>query len=73
MTARRIATDDKHYQHVQNTPAKVWTVVHGLGKRPAVSVVDSAETEVHGTVQYDSANQLTLTFSATFSGTAYCN
>lgn len=64
---------DRHYTHTQAVPASVWTVAHNLGKRPAVTVVDSSGREVEGDVQHGSATTLTITFSAAFSGTAYCN
>lgn len=64
---------DKHYVHDQMAPQLVWTINHGMGKRPAVSVQDSGGTEVEGLVSYVSANVLTIEFSAAFSGTAYCN
>lgn len=34
-------TNDRHHTHKQAQAAKVWTVAHNLGKRPAVTVVDS--------------------------------
>lgn len=43
-------TDDRHHTHKQAQAAKVWTVAHNLGKRPAVTVVDSAGTVVIGEV-----------------------
>lgn len=64
---------DKTYRHVQGTPASVWTVLHSLGKYVSVSVVDSTGDLVLSDVQYDSPNQVTLTFSAAFGGEAYCN
>lgn len=64
---------DAHYRHVQSTPASTWTVVHNLGKRPAVSVVDSSGRVVIGDVIYDSDDQVRLLFSAAFSGEAYFN
>jgi hypothetical protein len=72
MTARPVSID-KHYVHVQNVPATEWEVVHNLGKRPAVVIVDSAGTRVMGTVQYYSGNLLYVRFSTAFSGTVYCN
>lgn len=53
--------------------SKVWTVAHNLGKRPAVTVVDSAGTVVIGEVDYLDDNTVRLTFCAAFSGTAYFN
>jgi len=64
---------DAHYEHVQATPSDTWTVVHSLGKRPAVAIIDSAGDEVEGVVHHDSANQLTITFSAGFAGVAILN
>ena len=48
-------------------------IVHGLGKFPSVTVVDSANSVVVGNVAYDSPNQVTVTFEASFSGKAYLN
>jgi len=65
------ANTNAAYAHAQIGPSAVWTVVHGLGYRPNVTVVDSGGTVVEGTVGYVSASELTITFSAAFSGTAY--
>lgn len=66
-------TDDRHHTHKQAQAAKVWTVTHNLGKRPAVTVVDSAGTAVIGEIDYLDDNTVRLTFCAAFSGTAYFN
>lgn len=59
--------------HHQANPAAVWPIVHGLGRFPSVTVVDSAGSTVLGDVTYTDANNLTLHFAAPFSGTAYLN
>lgn len=59
------------YTHNQGTPAALWTVVHNLGYFPNVSVVDSADTVVEGSVVYLSVNSLTIEFTASFGGKAY--
>lgn len=64
---------DAAHTHVQGTPATVWTVTHGLAKRPSVTVTDSAGNVVYGDVKYLSNSSLTITFSAAFSGNAYLN
>ena len=64
---------DKHYIHSQETATDMWEVVHNLGKFPAVSVVDSAGTEVEGDVEHLDTNRVRLCFSAAFSGKAYFN
>lgn len=64
---------DRNYVFTQASPSTVWTVNHNLGKFPAVSVVDSTGTRVHGDEQHVSVNQTVLTFVVAFSGKAYCN
>ena len=64
---------DKNYIHTQGTSSTSWVVSHNLNKYPSTTVVDSAGTVVIGLVDYDSLNQVTLTFKATFSGKAYFN
>lgn len=64
---------DKSFTHNQSAPATTWTINHNLGKNPSVSVVDSAGTQVFGSVNYVTLNQLTVHFSVAFSGTAYLN
>lgn len=64
---------DASYTHNQSSPASTRTIVHGLGKHPSVSIVDSAGTQVLGQLTYDSINQVTVSFSTAFSGKAYLN
>jgi hypothetical protein len=64
---------DLHYTHVQNAPSTVWTIVHNLGKMPAIVTADSAHSVVEGDVAYLSLNIATVTFSVPFGGEAYCN
>nr|DAL65675.1 MAG TPA_asm: collagen alpha 1(VIII) chain protein [Caudoviricetes sp.] len=64
---------DAYYEHNQAVPSDVWTVTHNLGKRPAVTIIDSAGDEVEGSVKHDTLNQLTITFSAGFAGMAFLN
>ncbi len=64
---------DLHYTHNQGAAADVWNITHNLGKRPSVTVQDSANDEVEGNVGYTDLNHLTITFSAAFSGVAYLN
>ena len=64
---------DKHYVHKQETSSDTWEVIHNLGKEPAVTVVDSAGTEVIGEVEYVNLNKCILKFQAPFSGKAIFN
>ena len=60
-----------YWEHDQTTPIAVWTVVHNLGRIPAITVIDSGGNSVWGDYTYPDLNTTTLTFSAAFSGTAY--
>lgn len=62
-----------NYIHNQSVASAVWTITHNMGKKPSVSVVDTADDEVEAMVNYVSNNQLTITFSAPVSGKAYLN
>jgi len=64
---------DKHYKHQQGVSALVWSVAHNLIKFPAITIVDSAGTEVIGDINYIDLNNVEITFSAPFSGLAYFN
>lgn len=61
------------YDHVQSTPAAVWSVTHGLSRYPTVVVLDSTGSLVDGDVDYIDADNITLTFSGAFSGKAFFN
>jgi hypothetical protein len=66
-------TGDLNFTFTQGTPATTWTITHNLGKFPSVSVVDTADTQVYGEVEYIDDNSLRITFSAAFGGKAYLN
>jgi len=59
------------YVHNQISSSSTWTVTHDRGSKPSVTVIDSGGNHVYGDVEYISQNQLVLTFSSSFSGTAY--
>lgn len=59
------------YTHVQAAPASQWTVTHNLGRKPSVTVIDSANSEVLGNVTHVSESALEIAFSGAFSGVAY--
>ena len=64
---------DSHFVYTQSTPESVWEVTHSLNKKPSVTVVDSAGTQVLGDVQHIDNDNLTITFVNQFSGKAYLN
>lgn len=53
--------------------SSVWEIPHPMNKYPAVSIVDSAGSLVHGDVEYISESMVKVTFSSGFSGKAYLN
>jgi hypothetical protein len=67
------AGGDKSYTHNQGSPSSTWNIEHNLGKKPSVTIVDSAENYVVGEIEYVDSNNVTLSFSSAFSGKAYLN
>lgn len=61
------------YTHTQSVSSDTWVIPHNLGRHPSVVVIDSAGGVIISDVQYDSAYQVTVRFSAAFSGKAYLN
>lgn len=77
-TTQLSITGNITYTHTQSSVSDTWVVTHNLGRFPSVTVVDSGDTVVFGTVVYNSSNQLTITFfvggsPSAFSGKAYLN
>jgi hypothetical protein len=59
------------YTHTQSATATTWTITHNLGFYPNVTVFDSGDSMVEGSVNHASINSLTITFSAGISGKAH--
>ena len=64
---------DKNFVFTQAVASASWNVVHNLDKFPSVSIVDDDNNQVYGSVVYNTVNDLTITFTAPFSGQAYIN
>jgi len=62
-----------NFVFTQTVASDVWTVVHNLDKKPAVTVVDTADTVVIGEITYLDNNTVELRFNGQFSGRAYFN
>ena len=65
------APSDIFYVHTQAVSSDTCTINHNLGGQPTAVVLDSAGTQCEGTFSYPSSNQMVITFTAAFSGTAY--
>jgi hypothetical protein len=59
------------YTHIQIAASTTWTINHDLGFYPNVTVFDSADTMVEGSILHSDNTSLTLTFSAAISGKAH--
>ncbi len=64
-------TNNERLIHTQASASTTWSIIHSLGGRPSVTVVDSGGTVVIGEVVYNSDTSITINFSAAFSGFAY--
>ena len=65
-------TSDRNYIQAFSLASSV-AVPHNLAKYPAVQVFDSSLSQCEGTVIHTDINNLTITFTASFSGTVTCN
>jgi hypothetical protein len=59
------------YVHTQAVASAVWTINHNLNGEPTAVVLDSAGTQCEGTFSYPTKNQMVITFTGAFTGTAY--
>lgn len=64
---------DKHFAYEWRIPMAEVSIAHNLGKRPSVTVIDTAGNELLGNIEYEDENNLTIIFSAPVRGTAYLN
>lgn len=64
---------DKNYEHNQASVSASWNINHNLGKKPSVTIIDSGGNQVIGDIVYVDDNNVTLNFTAAFSGTATLN
>lgn len=64
---------DKNFVFIQAIASDTWNIQHSLNKYCSVTVVDSANNVVVGDIQYTDKNNVVISFSAAFTGKAYCN
>jgi hypothetical protein len=60
-----------YYKHDQQEPSNEWLISHHLGKLPSVTVIDTSDTLVMGSVLFLNLNQVKISFTGSFSGKAY--
>lgn len=62
------------YTFEQGIASDTWIIEHNMGKRPSVTIVDSAgNMQMPNEISYDSDTQITVTFLSAFAGKAYLN
>lgn len=66
-------TITKTYVHDQAEASDRWNINHKMRKYPSVTVVDSTDTVVEGSVTYIDENNLAINFNGAFKGKAYLN
>jgi hypothetical protein len=66
-------TSSGAFRHNQAAASAQWSFVHDLGYPPAVTVVDSAGTQVFGDVTYIDDFTIQIDFAFPFAGYAYCS
>ena len=64
---------DKTFVFTQNVASNTWVIQHDLNKFPSVTSVNINNFEVYGEVVFNNINNLTINFSAAFSGKAFIN
>lgn len=67
------AEADKTFEFTQAVPSATWSIQHSMDKFPAVVVVNNNNVVMYGNITYTDTNNLTINFSAGFSGKAYLN
>lgn len=60
-----------YHEHDQQVPSNEWVINHNLGKLPSVSIIDTSNTLVMGSVLFLNLNQVKISFTGSFAGTAY--
>lgn len=68
-----ILGNDKFHKHEQIVVSNSWLINHNLNKKPSVTVTDTADTEISGSVTYLNDITLKINFNAPVKGFAYLN
>jgi hypothetical protein len=66
-----VTNQELGYVHNQDTISDEWTITHGLGFVPNITVVDNNGKVVEGSYHYPNSNTVVATFTEQVSGKAY--
>ena len=70
-TVDLVTNQELGYVHNQDTISNEWTITHGLGFIPNITVVDNNGRVIEGSYHYPDANTVVATFTELISGKAY--
>jgi len=68
-----VASSTYTFSYTSAQALETWVINHNLNRNPSVTVTDLSGNWVIPDVFYNSANQITLTFSGATAGYAYLN
>ena len=57
----------------QDAPVTVWTLAHGLGRYPSVTLIDTAGDQFFAALTYLDADTIQVTLNAPCAGKAFLN
>lgn len=58
------------FTFTQSSPSTSWTITHGLGRYPQVTIIDNTGHDVYADIQNNTINQCVITFSTALAGIA---
>lgn len=61
------------FTYEQASASDTWRIVHNLGRKPSVVIVDSADNVFYPAVQYIDLNTVLVTMNGATTGKAYLN
>lgn len=64
---------DKHFTFVQSAPSTQWIIQHPLDKYVSVSVTNFNGYVIHGEIDYNSVDEVVVTFTQPVAGRAFLN
>lgn len=76
LNALKDLVGDKYYVHYQTNfggASTEWHIIHNLGKRPSVTITDTAGNKIDTTIEYINDNECYARFKYENNGVALCN
>ena len=73
ISSNDVPVNDKNFVFVQAVPSAAWIINHNLGKKCAVTLVNSLLEQTGGQITYVNLNTVIANFNVPMVGEAYCN